>query len=83
MKKKIKDTFAGKLITNLAKGAIKEVPLVGGLIHNAVEDTIDNPKGHKSWQQIAGQVIALGVLGYLVTQGYLSTESLSFIKGIL
>lgn len=59
LKKKLKDTKIGNVLINLAKGGLKEVPIVGGLIHNAVEESEGAPKGVINKTQATGQLIAV------------------------
>ena len=61
-----------KIAVNILKGVIKEIPIVGGLIHNTNEDTEDSPKGSLSWQQVVGQVGFYALMAYLT---YLSMDN--------
>jgi hypothetical protein len=71
-------TFLGKLWRGIAKGAIKEVPLVGGIIHNAVEDTDEAPSGTIDWTQVVGQVLVV-VAVVAVIAGWIDRDTANWI----
>lgn len=75
-------TFLGRLWRGIAKGAIKEVPLVGGIIHNAVEDTEDAPSGTIDWMQVVGQVLTVAVI-VAVIAGLMDKETAEWALKLL
>lgn len=75
-------TFLGKLWRGIAKGAIKEVPLVGGLIHNAVEETQDAPAGTVDKYQLVGQIIVAGLV-VAVIAGWVDKDTVEWALGLL
>ena len=72
----------GRLWRGIAKGAIKEVPLVGGIIHNAVEETQDAPAGTIDWVQVAGQVITVGLI-VAVIAGWVDKDTVEWALSLL
>lgn len=77
-----KRTFLGKLWRGIAKGAVKEIPLVGGLIHNAAEETEDAPKGKIDRNQLIGQLLVAALIIALIA-GWIDKETLQYLLGLI
>ena len=73
-----KRTFVGKIWREAAKGAVKEIPYVGGLIHNKIEKN-EAPEGTIDKGQLIGQlIVGAPVLVGVVIVGGLVALALSF-----
>lgn len=82
-KKKFKDTKIGKLLKGVLKGAVREIPLVGGAIDNMNSE--EGGKGVLVKSELTGQLIvgAIVLFGLLAAFGVLSEDLVSQIISFL
>jgi len=82
-KKKFKDTTVGRLLGGVVRGAIRELPIVGGVIDNfkSLEGGVGNIKG----SELTGQILAGGVvlLSLLHGLGFIEQTAFQVIISVL
>lgn len=77
MKKPFKDTKAAEILSGVLRGAIREIPVVGGVL-----DNIQNPsngEGNIDKNQLAGQIIMGGIVLSTVLFGLGVVEENAFM----
>ena len=62
----------------LGKGAIKEIPIIGGVLANVAEDTADNPRGKLCQTQFIGQV-GMVILIILLIKGVIDKDMFGYL----
>ncbi len=82
-KKKFKETTVGKVLGGVIRGAIRELPIVGGVIDNF--QSPEGGTGQLKGSELTGQILAGGVvlLSLLHGLGLIEKSAFELIIGVL
>jgi hypothetical protein len=85
MKKKFKDSLVGRITTGILKGAVRELPIVGGMMDHAASPVDGGGVGKYSKTVLVGQISAgLIILSFVLHgAGYLNQTAIDLIVEII